>query len=78
MTVRAARTIFDKARSAALPDPFTARDVYRNQWAGLSDRVAVADALDMLVAYRWLTEASVETGGRPTTTYGLSEGARHG
>ena len=34
MAVRAARTIIDKARAGALPDPFTARDVYRNQWAG--------------------------------------------
>ena len=57
---------------------FTARDVYRNQWAGLSDRAAVADALDMLAAHGWLTEATIETGGRPTATYGLTEGARHG
>lgn len=76
--VRAARTILDKARAAALPDPFTARDVYRNQWAGLGDRVAVADALDMLAAHGWLTETTLETGGRPTVVYTLTEGARHG
>ena len=78
MTVRAARTIIDKARAAALPDPFTARDVYRNQWAGLSDRAAVADALDMLAGHEWLTEVSIETGGRPTAIYALTEGARRG
>lgn len=78
MTVRAARTILDKARAAVLPDLFTARDVYRNQWAGLSDRAAVADALDLLAAHGWLTEATIETGGRPTATYGLTEGARRG
>ncbi|MDO9093994.1 MAG: YfjI family protein [Rubrivivax sp.] len=77
-TVRAARTIIDKARATALPNPFTARDVYRNQWAGLSDRAAVADALDMLAAHGWLTEATIDTGGRPTATYGLTEGARRG
>ena len=70
MTVRAARTIIDKARAGALPDPFTARDVYRNQWSGLSDKVAVNDALDMLAAHGWLTEATMETGGRPTAIYG--------
>jgi len=78
LVVRAARTILDKARTRALPDYFTARDVYRNQWAGLSDRSAVADALDMLAAHGWLTEADLSTGGRPSTTYCLTEGARRG
>ena len=78
MSVRAARSIIDKARAGALLAPFTARDVYRNQWAGLSDRAAVADALDLLAAHGWLTEATIETGGRPTATYGLTEGARRG
>ena len=78
VTVRAARTIIDKARAGALPDPFTARDVYRNEWSGLSDKAAAADALDMLSAYGWLTEATVETGGRPTTAFNLTQGARRG
>jgi putative DNA primase/helicase len=80
-TVRAARAVLEKARAGALPDAFTARDVYRNQWAGLGDRATVADALDMLAAHGWLTEAAIGTGaegGRPTTTYSLSEGARRG
>ena len=78
MAVRAARTIIDKARAGALPEPFTARDVYRNQWAGLSDRETAADAIDMLAAHGWLTEATIDTGGRPTATYSLTEGARRG
>jgi putative DNA primase/helicase len=78
VTVRAARTIISKARASELPAPFTARDVYRNQWTGLSDRAVVADALDMLASLGWLTEAIVETGGRPTAVYGLTEGARRG
>ena len=78
VTVKAARAIIDKARAAVLPDAFTARDVYRNEWAGLSDRAAVADALDLLAAHGWLTEATVETGGRPTAIYSLTEGARRG
>jgi hypothetical protein len=78
MSVRAARAIVDKARASVLPDPFTSRDVYRNQWAGLSDRAAVADALDLLAAHGWLTEAAIDTGGRPTAIYSLSEGARRG
>lgn len=78
LVVRGARLIIDKARAGALPDPFSARDVYRNNWAGLGDRQIVADALDLLVAHEWLAEASVETGGRPTATYSLTEGARRG
>jgi hypothetical protein len=78
IALRAARAIVEKARAAALPDPFTARDVYRNQWAGLSDRAAVVDALDLLASHGWLTEATIDTGGRPTTTYSLTEGARRG
>lgn len=78
MTVSAARAIVGKAKAGALPAPFTARDVYRNQWAGLSDRTAVADALDLLTAHGWLSEATIETGGRPTAIYDLTEGARRG
>lgn len=77
-TVKAARTILEKARAGTLPGLFTARDVYRNQWSGLSDRTAVGDALDLLAAHGWLTEDTLDTGGRPTATYGLTEGARHG
>lgn len=78
MIVRAARTIIEKARAKELGEAFTARDVYRNQWAGLSDRMAVADALDMLVSLGWLTEVTIETGGRPTAVYDLTDGARRG
>ena len=81
VAVRGARAIVDKARAGDLPVPFTARDVYRNQWAGLADRATVADALDLLAAHGWLAEAAIATGpdgGRPTTTYTLTEGARLG
>lgn len=81
MAVRGAHAILGKARAGDLPDPFTARDVYRNQWAGLADRTTVADALDLLAAHGWLAESIITTGadgGRPTTTYSLTEGARRG
>lgn len=77
-TVRAARALLDKALGDALPAPFTARDVYRPQWQALTEREIVADALEMLVSHGWLIEASVDTGGRPTITYSLSQGALRG
>jgi hypothetical protein len=80
VAVRGAKTIIGKARSGALPDPFTARNVYSNHWAGL-DKTGTADALDLLTAHRWLIETELSgslTGGRPTTTYRLADGARNG
>lgn len=76
--VQAARAILAKARSGALASLFAARNVYRMQWAGLSDRVVVEEALDMLAALGWLNEDRLDTGGRPTTVYSLTEGARRG
>ena len=76
--VKAARALLRKVLSGVLPDPFTARDVYRNQWSGLSQPKVAADALDMLAAHAWLIEAQATTGGRPTTIYSLAEGARRG
>lgn len=69
-TAQAAKLIL--RRLGELPDPFTARDLHRRGWAGLSEREAVADALEMLVDYRHLFAGRIEAsgiGGRPTTTY---------
>lgn len=74
--IRAARGVLVKARAGSLTEPFTARDVYRNQWTGLSEPKTVADALDMLAAHGWLLEATEDTGGRPSVVYRLSDGAR--
>ena len=76
--VKAARALLLKVQAGASPDPFTARDVYHNQWAGLADRETASEALEMLAAHGWLSEATADTGGRPTTIYRLSEGARRG
>ncbi len=78
IVVQAARLILAKAKAGELPDPFTARDVYRREWTGLADAKATAEPLDMLAAYGWLAEATLDTGGRPTTVYRLTEGARRG
>lgn len=59
-------------RLADLPSDFTARDVRRKGWAGLSDEVQVDDALDQACARRWIYPVycpSPRVGGRPTTRY---------
>tara|TARA_R110001592_G_scaffold254940_1_gene518473 strand:- start:5154 stop:7649 length:2496 start_codon:yes stop_codon:yes gene_type:complete len=60
------------SRRDKLPEIFTSREVQRKNWSGLSSQQTVADALDCLVDYRYLTELPVPTkssGGRPTTRY---------
>jgi Protein of unknown function (DUF3987) len=76
--VHAARALLVRVQGGSFPDPFRARDVYRNQWAELSDRETVGEALELLAARGWLMENEVQTGGRPTTVYTLVEGACRG
>ncbi|WP_198321045.1 YfjI family protein [Azohydromonas aeria] len=69
-TVQAARAILHKLDAGKLDAAgFTARDVYRAAWSGLTDRDLVAEALDMLAAHRHLSELTVDTGGRPQVVY---------
>lgn len=78
LAVRAARAILDRVTRGDLSEQFTAREVHRPRWAGLSDHATVSEGLDMLTAHGWLTETTADTGGRPTTLYSLTEGARRG
>lgn len=56
-------------RRSELGESFTARDVYRRGWSGLTDADTVAEALDVLAEYRHLAASTVETGGRPSLAY---------
>ena len=56
-------------KRADLPDGFTARDVYRKGWAGLSDPDAVADALAVLCEHHHLSEHRSDGMGRPSLSY---------
>ncbi len=60
------------ARLGQLPDPFTARDVYRKQWSGLSSPADAEAALARLEERNWIRaedEPANEKGGRPMTSY---------
>jgi hypothetical protein len=70
--VRLAKTILERIRRGDLGAEFTARDIYRRQWAGLSKPADVAEPLRILEDYGWLRAFSVgagEAGGRPTVSY---------
>jgi putative DNA primase/helicase len=55
-----------------LKDGFTLRDIYRKHWAGLSEKQAVEQAVDLLVELGWLRARDVNTGGKPKTYYDIN------
>ncbi|MEO7033678.1 MAG: YfjI family protein [Polyangiaceae bacterium] len=63
--ISGARAILGRLRAGKLPTPFVARDVYRAQWAGLSEPAEVATAIESLMEYGWLRKETAATGGRP-------------
>lgn len=65
-----ARLILERRRQ--LPEEFTVRDIYRKDWAGLSDREAVTMAVELLVSTHHSREVEKPAGafgGRPTASY---------
>lgn len=52
-----------------LPQQFTARDVQRKGWKGLTDNKVVTDTLETLVAVGVLTCEVITTEGRPKKLY---------
>jgi hypothetical protein len=70
--IRLAKAILKKIRSGQLPVRFTARDIYRKQWAGLSTPADLSDPLRVLVDYGYInpiTTGKTLQGGRSTITY---------
>ncbi len=67
-----AKSILKHIRRGDLPEHFTARDIYRRQWAELTKSEEVREALQFLVEYRWLRQVTLtpgESGGRSTFLY---------
>ncbi|MBV8772078.1 MAG: DUF3987 domain-containing protein [Deltaproteobacteria bacterium] len=68
----AARIIGERIKARKLPNPFTARDVYRASWGGVGDRENVTLALELLQDLGWISAEAVPSsmvGGRPTVRY---------
>jgi len=73
----AAKALLQKlcAGDTGLPDKFTAREVRRKGWAGLTRPEDVDAACELLVDHHWLIATPQPTtgnGGRPTQLYTLS------
>ncbi|MBI3918168.1 MAG: DUF3987 domain-containing protein [Betaproteobacteria bacterium] len=67
--VTAAKAIVYRLRRGDLNRTFSSRDVWRPNWANLSDRETVLDALRLLVDFDWIMVTRTETAGRTATVY---------
>lgn len=67
-----ARQIIAKIRTGALPATFTARDIQRPQWAGLTDSDTIKAGIKLLADRDWMLETRKDTGGRPSIEYQLN------
>lgn len=68
----AAKILSERISAGGLNDRFTVRDVYRKNWAMLSNMKDAGEALEILVDLGWLrTYFDKQPGadGRPTTRY---------
>jgi putative DNA primase/helicase len=66
--VTRAQELLKHIERGALPDPFVARDVYRNGWRSL-DTEGTKAALPVLEDHNILRAYRIETGGRPRIEY---------
>src|SRR5262249_7121830 len=67
--VSAAEAILSHIRKGHLKDGFSARDVHRPRWSGLTEHAQVQAGLDLLTDLDWIASQDVRfpiTGGRPT------------
>ncbi len=65
----AAKAILRRINKGDLPNQFTARDVYRNGWAHLTETKRVHEALTMLAEYGHLKDSEINSYGRPSIQY---------
>lgn len=63
-------------RKSKLPNPFSARDIHRKNWAGLDNVNVIIEALEYLMDYQHITLRTLPSttlGGRPTNVYQWNE-----
>jgi hypothetical protein len=74
----AAALLGGKLTRGRLPIPFTARDVYRNAWTGLTQPRVVQRTLEMLADWGWIRAepARAVDGGRPAVRFHINPTVR--
>jgi putative DNA primase/helicase len=70
----AAAVLATKITHGRVASPFTAREVYRNEWAGLTEPRVVQGALEGLAELGWIRAEAVRArdGGRPTVRFRIN------
>jgi hypothetical protein len=58
-----------KIKAGDLPSQFTAREVARKGWTGLTSQQSVEGAIEWLVECNWLRSERLDTGGKPKEVY---------
>jgi len=71
-SAEAARAIWRRVRRGDLVDGFTARDIRRKCWSGLTEQERINAGLKALVEVDWVRPVVQETGGRSSTSYRLN------
>ena len=74
----AAHAIAARIKSGHLPECFTARDIYRHGWSGLSIRASVVAGLSVLEDFHWIRSIKIETGGAPRYDYFVNDRQQYG
>jgi uncharacterized protein DUF3987 len=73
-----AHALAGRLQRGALPDGFTARDVYQRGWGYLTTPGEARRAIEMLRGLGWLRETWTVTQGRPCYTYAVHPEVRGG
>jgi putative DNA primase/helicase len=68
----AGKALAKRIERGELRDGFTLRQIYRKHWAGLGDKEAVEQGIDLLLELGWLKEAELITGGRNKVYYRIN------
>jgi hypothetical protein len=70
----AAALLASRMARGRLASPFTAREVYRNDWTGLTEPRVVGEALECLRELGWIRpDAGIaRDGGRPTVRFHIN------
>ena len=67
-----AKLILSRIRKRDLADGFSAREIQRKGWSGLTDIDAIKAGLELLADLDWIEPAKEETGGKPRVTYAIN------
>ncbi len=67
-----AKLILARIRKGDLSDGFSARDIRRKEWSGLTDNDQIKAGLNLLADFDWIAPETTDTAGRPRTVHRIN------